>query len=168
MRPGPKGSAAEVEKALALRDVMQHAVRVQREITDPKPLSRRRAKTVWTCVLCIPLLALSVYSWVARPAFIWGASQHMSPARQEANTRVAMYLLARRIEIYRRSFGSYPASLGDVQEGGGGAMGISYVPTDSTFELRSTENGGPVVYRSSQNADAFLGNSLTVLNGPLR
>src|SRR5438067_9786110 len=62
----------DVERALALRDVMDHAVKMQREITAPSDRHRGRTRIVWATVVCVPLLALAVYSWVAHPEFIWG------------------------------------------------------------------------------------------------
>ena len=105
---------AEVERALALRDVMDHAVRVKREISEAKPLHRRRG--VIALLLCIPLLGFSIYSFVARPEFIWGAPARLPQEQAEANARVAMFLLAQRIEALRAARGDYPESLAEIGE----------------------------------------------------
>src|SRR6185295_7703968 len=82
------GTPAEIERAMALRDVMQHAVREQREITDPKPLDRRRSRRIVVAIVCVALLALSAYSWLARPEFIWGPSARSVPVeRRDASLR---------------------------------------------------------------------------------
>lgn len=146
---------------------MDHAVRVQREISKPTLLGRSRARLIWATVVCVPLIALSAYSFVARPQLIWGPSGRSVPAaRQEANVRFAMFLLAQRLESHHRAEGVYPTSLAALGEN---PAGISYdVISDSQFVLRATENGKLIVFRSSDNVDVFLGNSPAVIagNGP--
>jgi len=149
---------------MALRDVMQHAVREQREITDPKPLDRRRSRRIVVAIVCVALLALSAYSWLARPEFIWGPSARSVPVeRRDASLRFTMYLLARRIEAFRKSQGSYPASLDAL---GPAPAGISFHALgDSAFELRATNNGTPIVFRSQDAPDAFLRGSPRIIGG---
>ncbi len=104
--PGaPSGKTAEVERALALRDVMDHAVRVHQEISEAKPFPRRSRVLVAT-IVCIPLLAFSVYSVVARPEFIWGSRSVLPPDQADANARVALFMLAQRIEGVRAQRGA--------------------------------------------------------------
>lgn len=149
---------------MVLRDVMDHAVRVQREISKPTLLRRSRARLIWATVVCAPLIALSAYSFVARPVLIWGPSDRSVPAaRQEANVRFAMFLLAQRLESYQGAEGVYPSSLAVLGEN---PAGISYeIVSDSLFVLRATENGKQIVFRSSDNVDAFLGSSPAVIAG---
>jgi len=153
-----------MERALALRDVMDHAVRVQREITDPSRLRRRNLRAIALTVLCVPLIALSAYSWIARPEVIWGPrGRVVPPLRSEAELRVAMFLLAQRLEAYRRLQGSYPKSLAAIDED---PHGIRYdVNGDSAFALSVTRDGKGIVLRSSDNAEAFLGNSVALIGG---
>jgi hypothetical protein len=141
---------------------MDHAVRVQREISKPTLLRKSRARLVWATVVCVPLIALSAYSWIARPTFIWGPSERsVSAARQDADIRFAMYLLAQRVESYRGTEGPYPATLDALGEQ---LEGVSYrVISDSVFELRAERDGKPLVFRSNENVDAFLGNSPSVI-----
>jgi hypothetical protein len=143
---------------------MNHAVRVQREITDPRQLGPSRAKLIWAVILCVPLLGLSVYSWVARPEFIWGPSrQSVAPQRLDADLRFTMFLLAQRVKSHRVASGSYPVSLAAI---GGAPAGISLrVLSDSLFELQAMLNGKPVILRSNEPASAFLGTSLKVIAG---
>lgn len=162
--PGASGALpTDLDRALAVRDVMEHAVKVQREITAPKRLQRSRARLVLGLVLCVPLLALSAYSWIAKPEIIWGPRPHAGVPRREANARVAMFLVAQRLEAHRASEGSYPASLAAI---GDGATGLSYRRlTDSTYELRDSTVGRGLVLRSGERPDVFLGNSLRVISG---
>jgi hypothetical protein len=63
-----------VERALALREVMDHAVKVEREISKPMAMPRSRARLIGSALVCIPLIAFCAYSWIARTEFIWGPS----------------------------------------------------------------------------------------------
>jgi hypothetical protein len=168
--PPPRGSkaaipSADVERALALRDVMEHAVKVQKEFKKPTPPPKPRAPFILASILCIPLLALCVYSWVAKPAFIWGpGARPIPPVRQEANVRFAMFLLTQRIESYRHMTGAYPTALISIGEN---PDGITYtLISDSIFQLHATENGKQIVYQTGDNADVFLGNSVPLIGGP--
>jgi hypothetical protein len=152
----------EVERALALKEVMDHAVKVQKETTGP---FGRRKKTgrIWAAVIiCVPLLALSVYSYVAKPEFIWGPKDTMSPVVREANVRFALFLMAQRVEAYHEAHGSYPATLDAIEP----APDVRYrLMSDSVFEMRSMGNGAEIVFRSDQDVSAFLGNSIQVIQG---
>lgn len=153
-----------MERALALRDVMDHAVRVQREISGAKRIGPSRAPMIWALLVCVPLLAFSAYSYLARPAFIWGAPAALPPERMDANVRVALFMLAQRIEAFRAEAGHFPVALGDIGEA---VEGVRYsVLSDAVFELRAEATGGAaVVFRSDQPVDAFLGNSIVVIQG---
>src|SRR6185295_12029505 len=123
-----------------------------------KPLDRRRSRRIVVAIVCVALLALSAYSWLARPEFIWGPSARSVPAeRRDANLRFTMYLLARRIESHRATSGSYPGSLSVL---GHVPPGIVFrLLGDSAFELRATDNGTPLVLRSKDAPAAFLAGS---------
>lgn len=140
---------------------MDHAVRVQREITAIKPLGPSRLRRITTVVLCVALLGASAYSWIAKPEFIWGASATVSPHRQDAEMRFGMFLLAQRLEAFRAQTGHYPAALGDIGES---VEGLSYrLVTDSVFELQALTDTGSLVMRSDQPMDVFLGNSVQLI-----
>jgi hypothetical protein len=143
---------------------MNHAVREQKETTGLKRLRPSRAPLIWAFVICLPLVGLSVFSWIERPEAIWGAKERsVSPQRQEANLRISMFFLAQRIESYRRSQGGYPSSLDAMGEL---PPGIAYrVESDTAFELRVPRPEGPIVFRSRDNAAAFLGNSPYLIQG---
>jgi len=148
---------------MALRDVMQRAVEQQREITAPKPL-RGSGRAVALSILLLLLAGLCAYSWIERPEFIWGPNpKNVPPARQEANLRVAMYLLAQRVATYRAQTGYLPESLAPI---GDSIDGVSYhVVHDTVFELRGLAAGKAVTLRSDQSLDAFLGNSFQIIQG---
>ena len=148
---------------MALRDVMDHAVRVQREISGAKPLGPPR-RLVLALLICVPLLAFSAYSVLARPEFIWGPPVAMPTEQRDAGARVAMFLLAQRIEAARTARGDYPESLAEIGEG---AAGVEYrVFGDTVFELRlRTDSATAIVFRSNENSARFLGDSPMKIQG---
>jgi hypothetical protein len=147
---------------MALRDVMDHAVRVQREITAVTPIRRSRVPRLLALLFCVAAIAFSGYSLVARPAFIWGEPDAVSPVRADAGVRLGLYLLAQRVESFRVEAGKYPASLGDIGEA---LEGVHYtLVSDSVFELRSSEDS-TVVLRSDMPLESFVANSVGVIQG---
>jgi len=148
-----------------LKDVMDHAVEVQREISKRPRLPESR-RGIWLIVLLASATALAGYSWFARPEFIWGPKPTAEPARQEADTRFAMYLLSRRLEAHRKREGSYPATLAGI---GRPNSSIAYhLLSESTFELVGMKGGKQIVLRSDMPAAAFLGNSPRTIMGSTR
>lgn len=142
---------------MALRDVMDHVI----DVSQPDPSSRRAPlRRGLTAFICLVLLGLSLYSWIARPAVIWGPNPKVQPVVEEAGIRFSIFLLAQRIETYRDSAGRYPPELGDQPEG----IAYAFV-SDSVFELRASLNGTPIVFRSNEPVDDFLGNSGAVIAG---
>ena len=162
-RPSKPATQAEVERALALRDVMDHAVRVQREISEAKPLGASR-RVLLAAVLCVPLLAFSAYSILARPEFIWGPPLALPMEQREAGVRVGMFLLAQRIEAVRAARGDYPQSLAEIGEA---SSGMEYrVFGDTLFELRlRPDSASEIVFRSNENSARFLGDSPLKIQG---
>lgn len=163
---GNAGGKSEVDRALLLRDVMDHAVRVHKETTGPRGIGGVGGvnRSAILTAVCVPLLAFCVYSWVARPEFLWGPKAGpLPPARQDANTRFAMFMLAQRIKSYRATQGHYPATLEELGET---LPGVVYsLGADGVFQLTASENGKSIMYRSDQPTNAFLGNSFDVIQG---
>lgn len=149
-----------VERAEVLRDVMEHVVEATRPLPPPKKSTAARNAGIALCVL---LLAVSTWSWIARPAWIWGAeAASPSAVEQEAATRLGLLAVAQRVEAHRAEIGRLPASLEEIGEP---ATGVFYAPISATvFELRATHDQGVVVYRSDEPVEAFLGNSAAVIS----
>lgn len=151
-----------MDRALALRDVMDHAVRVQRENADA-PLGTSR-RLLLGLAICVPLLAFSAYSLAARPEFIWGPSVAIPAEQRDAGVRMALFLLAQRIEAARAARGDYPVSLAEIGEAG---AGVEYrLFGDTLFELRDASDAASgIVYRSNENPARFLGDSPMKIQG---
>ena len=151
----------EVERAFALRDVMDHAVQVQQEMATKGARRRSPGRPMLVLALCVPLLAFSVWSYVARPVIIWGADATLTADDRENHLRLTMFFLAQRIEAARRQTGHYPATLGEIGEAG---TSVSYrLLDDSTFHLSATWDGSQLLLNSREPLDRFLGNSVRLL-----
>jgi len=150
---------------MALRDVMSHAVEVEK---DNRKLSGPRNEAGsgrgLMLVLSLMLLAFTVFVYTAKPEFIFGADPNrVSEVRRDANVRFTLYLLSRRVESYRSTAHRLPDDLSAIV---GAPKGVSYSRlNDSVFELRLSQAGKEIVYRSDDPADRFLGQSPKILSG---
>jgi hypothetical protein len=154
----------DVERAETLRDVLHHVAEVSKTAPSPRQVAWRRHMLATVCLL---LLALSTYSWLARPAFIWGPGTRMLPREHEdAGARFSMMEVAQRIELYRRDHGRIPESLEAVDASG---RGISYAAiNDSMYELRALSGSTELIFRSTDSVEAFLSSSVSYLTGARR
>lgn len=164
-KPLPPGSQpprpdSRADLALLLRDAVRHSVQIEREAALPQVRKPSRAKPIAIGTLCVLLLGLSAYSFIARPEFIWGTHSGAIPApRAEASVRVAMYLMARRLDAYRAREGVFPATLSAV----GGDTTLGYRQDGERFELFTTVNGSRVALGSADDRTAFLGSSFDIV-----
>jgi hypothetical protein len=145
---------------MMLRDVMDHAVEVERENAKRSVSGRSRRPTLLVALL-VPALAFAAWSWIARPEIIWGPRpRQVTPERQEADTRFSLFLLARRIDGYRRSAGAFPPSLDSIS---GAPKGVAYrLVGDSAYEISA--NG--LTYRSGTPVAELLSNAPRIIAGP--
>ena len=150
---------------MALRDVMQHVVEVEKENRKRPGGAPSRSRTIALVVVCVVMAGASAYSWFARPEFIWGPRGHAdTPTRAVASERSTLFLLSRRIESYKRANGSYPADLSVL--GGRIPSGVTYaLVSDGVYRLTARGPSGDVTYQSDKPADQFLGNSMRMLGG---
>lgn len=155
---------ASVERAMALRDVMSHAVEVEKEVRKASASPNASGVPQVLLVLSLGLLAFTIFVYVSKPEFIFGADPNkVSEVRRDANVRFTMYLLSRRVEAIKAASQRYPDDLSAIA---GAPKGISYARlTDDVFELRATDGTKQIVYRSDERADRFLGQSPQVLLG---
>jgi hypothetical protein len=150
---------------MALRDVMEHAVKAQQDIGASRSGSRgiRGMRGMLPLALCVAVIALCVWSFAAKPDFIWGASE-LPAERREPNMRLAMYFLGQRIEAARAQSGQYPGTLADISDS---VDGVTYrLTSDSTWELLGTVDSSRIVLRSTDSASTFLGPLRSMLPAP--
>lgn len=159
-------AAEELEKAKAILDVVQHSARFTRAVALAKPIESFRGRTIILAALAVPILILTLFAYVARPAWVFGADPVPgSIQRREAYQRFVMSLVAHRLDHYRWSNnGQLPQTLDDVGEEW---PGIGYTVVDreqGVYELHGTGVlPEPIKYRSNQTLDEFLGGSTRFL-----
>lgn len=160
--PPPVGPD-DVAKQLALRDVMEYAVRVTRETVEAKPMKSWRSRPIVLTAVASLSVVLCTYTFLGRPEWIYGPDPvRLEPVRRDAYLRYALYLTSQRVAEYRSRRGALPASLA---EAGPAWAGITYrVISDSVFELRvAPDSGIAIVFRSDQSLPDFLGASLPLI-----
>jgi hypothetical protein len=159
-------AAEELEKAKAILDVVQHSARFTRAVALAKPIESVRGRTITLAALAVPLLILTVYAYVIRPTWVFGANPTSgSVQRQEAYQRFVMSLVAYRVDYYRATNrGQLPQSLADVGEQW---PGIGYAVVDRERGLYEIHGTGvlpePIRYRSDQSLPDFVGGSARFL-----
>lgn len=149
----PVGNA----RASTLRDAVAHAVETDREFKKKGSFTGGNGLAGRYAIVAIALV-VTIYSWVGRPQFIWGAPVPApSPEIQAADLRMSMYFFAIKVERYRKQHGSYPSSLRDV---GDSVPGLRYsLVSSSAYELRGTAANHEIVLRSDMSGTEFLGNA---------
>jgi hypothetical protein len=155
--PVADDASTELDRAMVLAEVMDYVIKISK--ATPLVLPRPR---FWIPLLTLFFFFFTIYSYAARPTWIWGAQVDPSQvtATHDADMRFAMFLLAQRIFEYRREFGTVPATLADL---GDKVDSVQYVPlTDTSFSLRY-ESSRPIILYSTESMDAFLRNALNVV-----
>jgi hypothetical protein len=153
------GETDEAVKQAIVREVVEHAERVKRDVELARPMESYRARPMVLALLAVVSLSLAVYSYVARPAWVFGPTpDHVPMAQREGHLRYAIFLAAERVLEYRElNSGSLPRTLREVGESW---PGMSYHVDGETFELRArVDSTTPLVYRSTQDPRTFLGTS---------
>ena len=156
-RPQSSTPPVENSRASALRDAVAHAVETDREFKKKGSIAGGTGRARPWVILAIAL-AVTGYSWIGKPQFIWGAPAVMpSPEIQQADMRMSMYFFAIKVERYRKQHGAYPNSLSDM---GDSLPGLRYsLVSPSTYELRGTAANREIVLRSDMAGAQFLGNA---------
>ena len=148
--------AEELEKQLAIRDVMEYAVRETRAVQLTKLMQSYSGRPMVLALIAIPSLIIALYAYSARPDWAFGPDPvQMEPVRKQAYTKFAMYLAAQKVEEYRAKEGRLPGSLGELDEDWAGMSyrALSY----SVFELTARGDKGDIVFQSDRPVAAFLG-----------
>lgn len=160
--PATDDASSELDRLMVVAEVMDYVVKVSR----PTPLVLPRPR-VWIPLLTFFFFFFTIYSYSARPAWIWGpqVDPDQAAATHDADMRFAMFLLAERIFEYRQDNGTVPATLADL---GDRIDSVKYVPlTDTSFSLRY-EAPRPIIYYSTESMDAFLRNAVDVVTSGTR
>lgn len=155
--PDADQTSSALDRAMVLAEVMDYVIKASK----PTPLVLPRPR-VWIPLTTLFFFCFALYSYAARPEWIWGAQPDANEvlATHEPDMRFAMYLLAQQIIEYRREFGAVPTNLSQV---GARIDSVQYVPlTDTSFSLRY-ESEHPIIYYSTQSPAEFLGNTLDVV-----
>lgn len=154
-------------KEAAIREVVEAAARSTRAVELAKPMESYRSRPIILTALAIPCLLLSLYTFSARPEWVFGPKPVATlTARGEAHVRFAMYLVYKRLNAFRAANGgALPQSLLQVGEEW---PAIQYrIVADSVFELRAPGSARPIVFRSDGDPRALLGASAGALRDEL-
>jgi hypothetical protein len=156
------GDTDDAGKEAMVRGVVDYATRLTLAVERTKPMESYRARPMVLALLALVSLSLAIWSYVARPAWVFGPGlSHFSVAQREGHMRYAMFLAAQRVLSYRDSAGGLPATL---RETGEAWPGMSYRVNGAIFELTADgASGTRISYRSSQDPREFLGSAATLL-----
>ena len=155
--PGAEGgdpARPEKQELLAAFDGVVNREREKAVERRSLPVARRTHAAV--LVVCLLSWGALVYTWVAKPEWLFPRDQSASPsaAEREARLRFGMYLERERVLDFRATHHRLPASLadaGDVEEG------IKYVASgDSTFVVSAVVRDSLLTLNESQSADELL------------
>jgi hypothetical protein len=156
---------ASVERAMALRDVMSHAVEVEKETRKAggPPRGSGAGRNIML-TFSLGLLAFTIFAYAAKPEFIFGADpNNVSEVRRDANVRFTLFLASLSVESYKKTAKRYPDDLSALKSI---PKSVSYVRiSDDVFELRAKEGTKDIIFRSNEPVDRFLGNSPKILSG---
>ena len=146
---------------------MSHAVETDREFKKKSSVTTGAGRGRLLSIATVVLLALSAYSWLAKPAIIWGAPVPApAPEVHQANLRMSMFLFGMKVDRFKTKSGSYPETLSAM---GDSVRGIGYARlNDSTFELRGRAADQEIVLRSDMSAAEFLGNTKELIQSRRR
>ncbi|HEU4989997.1 MAG TPA: hypothetical protein VFT41_09465 [Gemmatimonadaceae bacterium] len=155
--PEVEQASSELDRAMVIAEVMDYVIKVSKQ--TPLVLPRPR---VWIPLLTFFFFFFTIYSYSARPEWIWGprVDPDAIAATHDADMRFAMFLLAQQILDYRREMGTVPTSLAQI---GAKIDDVTYVRmSDTSFSLRY-EARNPIILYSTESMDGFLRNALDVV-----
>ncbi len=128
----------------------------EKAIESRRSLPVARRTHVAVLVVCLLSWGALVYTWLAKPAWLFPAdpAASLTPGEREARLRFGMYLERERVLEFRATHHRLPASLaeaGDVE------AGIEYaVRGDSTFVVSAMAGDILLTLDESQSADELL------------
>jgi hypothetical protein len=123
--------------------------------------AKREGSPRMRAVLTVVAVITCAIVWVL-PSLYQPPVEVPSFMRQDASTRMTLFLAAERLRAYQRAHGKLPPTLA---EAGVDTTGIAYWrSTNTTFELSGMANGGKITFRSSMTNPEFLRTTLQVLS----
>jgi len=151
-------AASELEKAEAIRDVMEHAVRVTRAVALAKEMKSWPLRPLALALVAVMSVTLGVYTFTAQADWAYGPDPASVPAlRHDAHVRFAMYLTSQRLIAHQAATGVLPETLAELGEEW---PGVEYVRADSSFTLRArAADGAPITLEPAGDLKAFLADS---------
>ena len=140
------GSGKETADTLA--EVLKHAAE-REEASRKKAAPKSNPK--WMLPLGINLGVLAVYLLIAPPAWVVLDPIEAPPAEEQlVDLRMAVYVVANRIESYRQQNGRLPSELGELEMPA--AAGLTYVPQGpNSYQLVGSVGTETVIYDSSES-----------------
>ncbi len=160
--PEAAEASSALDRAMVLAEVMDYVVAAAK----PTPLVLPRPR-VWIPLTTLFFFCFALYSYAAKPEWIWGAQPDPDAvlATHDADMRMAIYMAAQQISTYELEMGQLPATLGQA---GVRLDSVRYVVlSDTSFSLRY-EAEHPIIYYSTQSAADFLGNAVDVVRSTAR
>jgi len=155
----PLSPRQEQDTKRALLDAREEAVRASQSPSWDTP-RRRHSFLRWLLILTVLAAA---YLFLARPPwFITPPPPPESYEVAEASLRIAVWQTAMRVRAFQQEEGRLPQTLAEA--GAPQYRGVEYnVMGEGEFSIRASSDRLDVTYRSKDNLEAFLGNSLTVV-----
>lgn len=165
-KPMPAGASPEKQALLdAFDNVLKaDAERRATEATVQTLPERRRVMTPLLAVGLLVLLALAASIFATRPAWLGFPEVYVeAPVVQDASLRLAIYQARQRVEQYRRSYGSLPATL---QQAGVADPSLRMtIVSGSLYVIEGGSDSMRLALRSDEPVRPFLGDAFEVVAG---
>ncbi len=156
---------SRTESKIDLLSAAQAAVTDANERSELRGRRRRNSRfgRIGLAILAGMVVGGSGYILTARPSWFFTPDPAPPPLEiQDASVRLMLFREAQRIRQYRAANGQLPDSLA---EAGSMVTGVRYTRLDdSTFRLSAALGTGEIGFQSDASPEAFLGNSLTLIN----
>lgn len=142
-----------------VEDVIRSEVTRQAAAREATP-RRRRPAVAWACAAA--LVAVAAWAAVARPAWLLpDRPPEESAELRRASLRIALYMDAQRVKLYRSEHGVLPATLAEA--GSPNSVFRLERGPEPEFTITGASGADTITLRSDQPEQEFLGNSFALL-----